>query len=99
MLEKLFQFIFELITKLADILLSPLITGLTSLFPDLTTAFTVINNFLDMCLTYFHFLWKFLMIPQSVMLALFTYLSVKYSIYLVKIAFNFVIKIYNIFKP
>lgn len=99
MLEKLFSFIFELIAKLADILLSPLIVGISALFPDLTSAFTYLNNFFDLALTYFSFIWKFLLIPHHAITALFTYFGVKYSIYLVKIAFNFVLRIYNLLKP
>lgn len=99
MLEKLFQFVFQLITKVADLLVSPFVSALTSLFPDLSTAFLWIGRFFDVALTYFSFIWKFLMIPQFAISALFTYYGVKYSIYLLKISINFVLKIYNLLKP
>lgn len=99
MLEKLFEFVFQLITKVADILLSPLILGISALFPDVSSYFGYINNFLDLALTYVHFLANVLLIPRGAITLFFSYLLIKYSIYLVKIAFNFVIKIYNILKP
>lgn len=99
MLEKLFEFVFQLITKVADLLVAPFVIGLTSLFPDLTDAFRALSRFCDMVLTYFSFIWKFLCIPQPAIYALFSYFAIKYSIYLLKISINFVLKIYNLLKP
>lgn len=99
MLDLLFKFVFNLITKVSQILLTPLVDSLTSLFPSLTVYFSYITQFLAKCLTYVVFVRDMALIPRGAILLLFDYLVIKYSIYLVKISFNFIIKIYNLLKP
>lgn len=99
MFKILINGIFWLITKLAEIIISPFITILTSLFPDLGVAFSHISAFFSYSLTYVPFIRDFMLIPTTALTFLFDYFVIKYSIYLAKIAINFSINIYNKLKP
>lgn len=63
MFSLLFKFIFTLINNVFSILLSPFITAITSLFPDLTNVSTYIFNFLNQGVTYISFVRDIMLIP------------------------------------
>lgn len=90
--------LFNLVIKLFELLLSPIITGITALFPALGTFFTSINTFLNYSLTYVGLLIDLLFIPRAALVALFDYYIITYSIYLLSIGVRFGITIYNKFK-
>lgn len=99
MVEALFNGLFNLITKLAQLLLQPFITGITALFPATETMFSYILQYLTKALTYVSAIRVFVGIPVGVITMLFDYYAIKYSIYLLKIGINFAINIYNKLKP
>lgn len=90
--------IFKLIINLFNTITSPIILGVTSLFPALGTFFTFINTFLDYALTYVGLVLDLCFIPRSAIVFLFDYFLTCYSIYLLVITIRFVINIYNKFK-
>lgn len=99
MLKVLINGIFWLITKLADIIMSPFIGALMLLFPDVAPMFNNITNLLVKFISFIPNCLDIILVPKTAVILLFDYFSIKYSIYLLKIAINFAIKIYNKFKP
>ena len=89
MINALLSGIFKLITSLANAILSPVILGITSLFPSLTTYFTSINNFLSYSITYVGTILDLFLIPRSALVLLFDYFLITYSIYLLALSIKF----------
>lgn len=98
MINALLSGIFKLITSLANVILSPVILGITSLFPSLTIYFTSINNFLSYSITYVGLVLDLFLVPRSALVLLFDYFSITYSIYLLALSIKFIINVYNKFK-
>lgn len=98
MINAIIKGIFYLVTKLFDLLFSPIISVITALFPSLSTYFSYITNFLSMCFTYVRSILSLLLINDTMITALFDYFLICYSIYLVVLSIRFAINIYNKFK-
>lgn len=98
MINSIIKGIFYLITKLFDLLLSPILGVIFTLFPSLANYFTYITNFLNMCFTYVRSILSLLLISDTMISALFDYFIILYSIHLTIIAIKFAITIYNKFK-
>lgn len=90
--------IFKLIINLFNAITSPIILGVTSLFPSLGVFFTYINTFLGYALTYVGLVLDLCFIPRPAIVFLFDYFITCYSIYLLVVTIRFVINIYNKFK-
>lgn len=90
--------LFNLVIKLFELLLTPIIAGITILFPSLGTFFTAINTFLNYSLTYVGLCLDLLFVPNTAIVALFDYFIITYSIYLLSIGVRFGITIYQKFK-
>ena len=90
--------IFKLIINLFNTITSPIILGVTALFPSLGTFFTYINTFLSYALQYVSLILDLCFIPRPAIVFLFDYFLTCYSIYLLVISIRFVINIYNKFK-
>lgn len=90
--------IFSLVLKLANFIVSPLVSGILALFPSLGTYLGYITSFLSYSLTYIPFALDLSMIPRQAVVLLFDYYIIKYSVHLLKQAVSFTIKIYNYFK-
>lgn len=99
MLNILVKFIFKIITKMFDVIFSPVFSAISALFPSLGSFFTNINNFLVIALEYVSAGCQFMLIPQTAMLLLFDYYIVKYSIYLIIQGIHFINKVYVTLKP
>ena len=52
MVNLLIQAIFFVVTKLFDLIITPFVAAITSLFPDLANIFTYLNTFLNYCIEY-----------------------------------------------
>ncbi len=98
MINAIIKGIFYLITKLFDLLFSPILTAIFALFPALSTYFSYITNFLNMCFTYVRSILSLLLISDSMITALFDYFLILYSIYLVVLTIRFAINVYNKLK-
>lgn len=98
MINAIINGIFKLIINLFNTITSPIILGVTALFPSLGTFFTYINTFLSYALTYVGLVLDLCFIPRPAVVFLFDYFITCYSIYLLVISIRFVINIYNKFK-
>ena len=98
MINKIISGIFKLITQLFDALLSPLISAITVLFPSLCTFFNYITSFLNMGFTYVRSVIHLLCIPDSLVVALFDYFVILYSIHILVLAIKFGLTVYNKLK-
>ena len=99
MFNLLFKFIFSLINKVFSILLSPFITAITVLFPDLSNVASSITTFISYGVTYIAFSRDLLLIPTGALSMLFSYYLIKYSVYLINISIKFIVNVYNTLKP
>lgn len=98
MINSIIKGIFYLITKLFDLLLSPILAVIFGLFPSLESYFSYITTFLGYCFTYVRSILSLLLITDSMITALFDYFLILYSIYLTILAIRFGITVYNKFK-
>lgn len=98
MINAIIKGIFSLIMMLFNMLFSPLISVVTSLFPALGNLFTYLSNFIVMALTYVRSILSLLLITDNMIVTLFDYFIVLYTIYLTVIVVKFAINIYNKFK-
>lgn len=99
MLNILLKFVFTTITKLAGIIISPLLDGFVSLIPSLSTGIPLVLSFTAQIFNYIPLALDLMLIPRPLVLVFFDYLLVKYTIYLYRKLFNFVMVIYQKFKP
>lgn len=98
MIKLLIKGIFWVITQLFNIIFSPVLSVITSLFPVLSTYFNHIIAFTNTSLTYVRTCLSLLCISDTMILAIFDYFVICYSIYLTMLSVRFAVKIYNKFK-
>lgn len=98
MINTLIKGIFYLITKLFDLIFSPILTAIFALFPSLSSYFTHISNFLTYCFTYLRSVLALLLITDTMITAIFDYFFILYSIYLIVLVIRFAINVYNKLK-
>ena len=104
MFNMLIKLVFTIITKLFSIILSPILSIVLTLFPDLseitTTALSFFNDYVYL---YISFLIKMLehlvFLPHWIVVFLFDYFLIKYTIYITVQAVRFAIQVYNKLKP
>lgn len=104
MLNLLVKAVFTIITKMFSLILQPVLSVILALFPDLTQIVTTILNFFN---NYVFFYITFLVrvlehltfLPHWLVVFLFDYYLIKYSIYLTVQAVRFGIQVYNKLKP
>ena len=99
MLKVLFSFIFKLIGKLAEIILSPITALISAFIPDLGATLTNIVTFISTGLANVPFFLKMFAIPIGATSLFFTYILGKATFWLGYRTTKFVIKIYQKFKP
>lgn len=98
MINAIIKGIFNLISSLFDALLSPLISVITALFPSLTPFFTSITSFFSYAFTYVRSILSLLCIPDTLILGLFDYFVILYTIHITVLAIKFALNIYNKLK-
>lgn len=98
MINNLIKGLFYIITKLFDILFSPILSAIFALFPSLGSYFNHITNFLTYCFTYLRSVLALLLINDTMISAIFDYFFILYSIYLIALVVRFAINIYNKLK-
>lgn len=99
MVEAILKGFLFLVQTLYDLILSPVLSGITSLFPQVGTFFVYIYNFMTFALYYVVTARELLLIPQSLLVILFDYFLIKYSIHLILLVVRFAINVYNKLKP
>lgn len=98
MINLLIKGIFWVITQLFNAILSPVFTIVFALFPSLGQYFNYITQFLQMCLTYVRTCLSLLLINDTMIVALFDYFIILFTIHTTLLAVRFALKIYNKFK-
>lgn len=88
-----------LVMQLFSLILTPVISAITVLFPATSSLFGYINTFLDSAFTYANYALLCFHIPQQAMIIFFDYLLVKYSIFLIRLGVKFAVTVYDKFKP
>lgn len=64
MISALFKGLLNFILKLFELIMSPFVSAITALFPDVGVAFSYINTFLAYALTYVSLVIDLLLIPR-----------------------------------
>lgn len=98
MINVIIKGIFYVITKLFDIIFSPILTAIFALFPSLSDYFSYLLDFLSMSLTYVRSILSLVLINDTMITALFDYFLILYSVYLTVIVIRFAINVYNKLK-
>lgn len=98
MINAIIKGIFSLIGSLFNVLLSPIISLVTALFPSLGDMFTNISTFLGYCFTYVRSILSLLCISDTLIITFFDYLVVCYTIYLTILGIRFALTVYNKLK-
>lgn len=99
MLNIIIKAVFTVITSLFNIIFSPFLSAITSLFPDLATYFGYINDYLSQALTYVSTASSLLLFTPSMWQTLFSYFAIMYSIHIIILAVKFAFNIYQKLKP
>lgn len=99
MLELLLRFVFEIIANINNIIATPIVNVVVGMFPDTAGHFENILAFFEQAFTYLTTILRWLLITQPMMLALFDYFFVKWSVWIISCGVRFAIKMYDKLKP
>lgn len=99
MLNALITGIFQLIAKLGDIIISPLVSAISVLIPDFTNFYNSIITFINYGFNYIGWFYKALCIPRNCMTIVYTVAVVSLSLTVLTRTYRLIVKIYNTFKP
>lgn len=98
MINTLIKGIFWIITQLFNLIFTPVFSIIFALFPSLGAYFNYITSFLQLALTYVRTCLSLLCINDSMIVALFDYFIILFTIHTTLLAVRFALKIYNKFK-
>ena len=99
MITALFKLIFKIIGFLANIVLSPLFSLVSTLIPSTSEYIDNIDYFFNYGIQYVAFVGKFFMIPSSLFKVFFAFLGSLLIGFLAVGVIRLSMKIYEIFKP
>lgn len=99
MFSMLMNLIFTLIAKIGDIILAPLVAGLSILIPSFSDFYSYIIQFINYGFTYLVFFFKLLMVPKACIEIVITVGLAAISIMAVVRTYTLIVKVYNYFKP
>lgn len=99
MFNTLMNLIFTLIAKIGDIILAPLIAGISVLIPSFSSFLNYIVQFINYGFTYITFFFKLLMIPKPCVELVVTIAFASLSIMTIVRTYTLIVKVYNYFKP
>ena len=99
MITALFKLIFKIIGFLANIVLSPLFSLVSTLIPSTSEYIDNIDYFISYGIQYIGFAGKFLMVPSSLIKVFFTFAGSLLIGFLAVGVIRLSMKIYEIFKP
>lgn len=98
MINAIVKGLFYVISMIASAIMSPIVSIITGLFPELGTAITNVTQYFTTIVTFIPLCLEFSMIPRTAIVFLFDYYLIKYSIYLGVSAVKAIIVIYNKLK-
>lgn len=98
MIKALFLGIIKFIIKLMNIILTPFVSIVTGLFPELTVFFNYITSFLNQALTYVGLILDLFLVPRGAVALLFNFWIISSSIYLSILSVKFFVNVYQKFK-
>lgn len=98
MVNAIVKGLFYVISMIASAIMSPIVSIITSLFPDLQTAITNVTQYFNTIVTFIPLCLELSMIPRTAIVFLFDYYLIKYAIYLGVASVKAIITIYNKLK-
>lgn len=98
MIKALFLGIIKFVIKLMNIILTPFVSIVTSLFPEVTVFFNHITAFLNQALTFVGLILDLFLVPRGAVSLLFNFWIISYSIYLAILSVKFFVNVYQKFK-
>lgn len=98
MIKALFLGIIKFVIKLMELMLTPFISVVTGLFPEVSVFFGHITNFLNQALSYVGLVLDLFLIPRGAVALLFDFWIISSSIYLVILSVKFFVNVYQKFK-
>lgn len=99
MINAIIKGIFFVINLIFSLIMSPFISLISALFPDLANAITNVTSYFTTIVQFIPLALDFLMIPREAVIFLFDYYLIKYTIYLTIIIIKATMNIYRKFKP
>ena len=98
MIKALFLGIINFVIKLMNLILTPFVSIVTGLFPDVTVFFNHISAFLNQALTYVGLILDLFLVPRGAIALLFNFWIISYSIYFSILSVKFFVNVYQKFK-
>lgn len=98
MIKALFLGIIKFVIKLMELILTPFISVVTGLFPEVSVFFGYITSFLNKALTYVGLVLDLLLVPRGAIALLFDFWIISSSIYLAILSVKFFVNVYQKFK-
>ena len=98
MIKALFLGIIKFVIKLMELILTPFISVVTGLFPDVSVFFSYITSFLNKALTYVGLVLDLFLVPRGAIALLFDFWIISSSIYLAILSVKFFVNVYQKFK-
>ena len=98
MIKALFLGIIKFVIKLMELILTPFISVVTGLFPEVSVFFGYITSFLTKALTYVGLVLDLFLVPRGAIALLFDFWIISSSIYLAILSVKFFVNVYQKFK-
>lgn len=98
MIKALFLGIIKFVIKLMELILTPFISVVTGLFPEVSVFFVHITNFLNQALSYVGLVLDLFLIPRGAVALLFNFWIISSGIYLAILSVKFFVNVYQKFK-
>lgn len=98
MIKALFMGIIKFVIKLMELILTPFISVVTGLFPEVSVFFGYITSFLNKALTYVGLILDLFLVPRGAIALLFDFWIISSSIYLAILSVKFFVNVYQKFK-
>lgn len=98
MIKALFLGIIKFVIKLMELILTPFISVVTGLFPEVSVFFGYITSFLHKALTYVGLILDLFLVPRGAIALLFDFWIISSSIYLAILSVKFFVNVYQKFR-
>ena len=98
MIKALFLGIIKFVIKLMELILTPFISVVTGLFPEVSVFFGHITNFLNQALSYVGLVLDLFLIPRGAVALLFNFWIIFSGIYFAILSVKFFVNVYQKFK-
>lgn len=98
MIKALFLGIIKFVIKLMELILTPFISVVTGLFPEVSVFFTHITNFLNQALSYVGLVLDLFLIPRGAVALLFNFWIISSGVYFSILSVKFFVNVYQKFK-